>query len=101
MANQVALRVLTQPGDDVIVSPESHAVWHETGGSAANAGGQFTTVGPRGGFTAEEFAAAGKPRGHLIYPPTTPVEIENTQNRPRRGVFPQADPAKVAPPAPR
>jgi threonine aldolase len=33
MANQVALRVLTRPGDDVLVSRESHAVWHETGGS--------------------------------------------------------------------
>src|SRR3989337_2640567 len=31
MANQVALRVMTRPGDDVIVSRESHAVWHETG----------------------------------------------------------------------
>jgi len=30
MATQVALRVLSRPGDDVIVSPESHAVWHET-----------------------------------------------------------------------
>jgi len=29
MANQVALKVLTRPGDDVIVSKESHAVWHE------------------------------------------------------------------------
>lgn len=38
MANQVALRVLTRPGDDVLVSQESHAVWHETGASAANAG---------------------------------------------------------------
>jgi threonine aldolase len=38
MANQVALRTLTQPGDDVIVSQESHAVWHETGASAANSG---------------------------------------------------------------
>ena len=38
MANQVALRVLTRPGDDVVVSRESHAVWHETGGAAANAG---------------------------------------------------------------
>ena len=38
MANQVALRALTRPGDDVIVSRESHAVWHETGGGAANAG---------------------------------------------------------------
>ena len=81
MANQVALRVLTRPGDDVIVSRESHAVWHETGGSAANAGVQFTEIGARGVFTAEEFLAARKPRGHIIYPPTTLVEIENTHNR--------------------
>ena len=38
MANQVVLRTLTSPGDDVIVSRGSHAVWHETGGSGANAG---------------------------------------------------------------
>ena len=81
MANQVALRVLTQPGDEVVVSRESHAVWHETGGSAANAGVQFREIGDKGRFTAEEFIAAVKPRGHAIYPPTTLVEVENTHNR--------------------
>ena len=81
MANQVALRALTRPGDDVIVSRESHAVWHEMGGSAANAGVQFTEIGARGVFTADEVLAAIKPRGHLIYPPTTLVEVENTHNR--------------------
>ncbi len=81
MANQIALRVLTRPGDDVVVSPESHAVWHETGAGAANAGVQFTEVGARGVFTAEAFVAACKPRSHVIYPPTTLVEIENTHNR--------------------
>ena len=84
MANQVALRVLTRPGDDVIVSRESHAVWHETGGSAANAGVQLTEIGSGGVFTAAEFVAAVKPREHGIYPPTTLVEIENTHNRGRR-----------------
>ena len=81
MANQVALRVLTRPGDEVVVSRESHAVWHETGGSAANAGVQFREIGDRGRFSAEEFVAAVKPRGHAIYPPTTLVEVENTHNR--------------------
>jgi len=81
MANQVALRVLTQPGDEVVVSRESHAVWHETGGSAANAGVQFREIGDKGRFSAEEFIAAVKPRGHAIYPPTTLVEVENTHNR--------------------
>ena len=91
MANQVGLRTLTRPGDDVIVSRESHAVWHETGAGAANAGVQFTEVGERGVFTAEAFAAACKPRGHVIYPPTTLVEIENTHNRAGGVVFPQAE----------
>ena len=89
MANQLALRVLARPGDDVIVSRESHAVWHETGGGAANAGVQFTEVGTRGVFTAAEFLAAVKPRGHVVYPPTTLVEIENTQNRAGGVIFPQ------------
>jgi len=89
MANQTALRVFTRPGDDVIVCRESHAVWHETGGSAANAGVQFTEVGGRGVFTVEQFLTAVKPRGHIIYPPTTLVEIENTHNRAGGVVFPQ------------
>ena len=91
MANQVALRVLTRPGDDVIVSRECHAVWHETGGSAANAGVQFTDIGRRGTFTVDEFLAACKPRGHAIYPPTTLLEVENTHNRSGGIVFPQRD----------
>ena len=89
MANQVALRTLTHPGDDVVVSREAHAVWHETGGSAANAGVQLTEIGTHGVFTAEEFLAAIKPRDHPIYPPTTLVEIENTHNRAGGIVFPQ------------
>ena len=81
MANQVALRALTRPGDDVIVSRESHAVWHETGGGAANAGVQFTEIGCAGRFTAREFVEAIKQRDHMLYPPTTLVQVENTHNR--------------------
>jgi threonine aldolase len=95
MANQVALRVLTRPGDDVIVSCESHAVWHETGAAAANAGVQFTEIGARGVFTAAEFAAACKPRGHVVYPPTTLVEIENTHNRAGGVIFPQTEAERI------
>src|SRR5262245_7380853 len=95
MANQVALRVLTRPGDDVIVSRGSHAVWHETGGSAANAGVQFTEIGANGIFDATEFIAACKPRGHIIYPPTTLLEIENTHNRAGGVIFPQGAAAKI------
>lgn len=95
MANQVALRVLTRPGDDVIVSRESHAVWHETGGGAANAGVQFTEIGAGGVFTADDFLAALKPRGHVVYPPTALVEIENTHNRSGGIIFPQDELARI------
>ncbi|MDQ6917224.1 MAG: aminotransferase class I/II-fold pyridoxal phosphate-dependent enzyme [Pseudomonadota bacterium] len=95
MANQVALRVLTRPGDDVIVSREGHAVWHETGAAGANAGVQFTEIGARGTFTVDEFLAARKPAGHVIYPPTTLVEIENTHNRAGGVIFPQAEVERI------
>src|SRR6476469_287752 len=81
MANQLPLKLYCRPGDDVIVGRESHAVWHETGAAAANAGVQFTEVGDDGTFTAGEFLAARNPREHLLYPPTTLVEVEDTQNR--------------------
>lgn len=90
MANQVALKLFTRPGDDVIVSRQSHAIWHEGGGSGANAGVQFTEVGDAGIFTAADFEQAIKPRGHPMYPPTTLVEVENTHNRMGGVVFPQA-----------
>ena len=81
MANQLALKLYCRPGDDVVVGVESHAAWHETGAAAAVGGVQLTAIGSDGRFTADEFLAARKPRGHLLYPPTTLVEVEDTQNR--------------------
>jgi threonine aldolase len=95
MANQVALRALTRPGDDVIVSRESHAVWHEAGGSGASAGVQFTEIGSSGAFTAEEFLAARKPVAYPMYPPTTLVEVENTHNRAGGVVFPPGESERI------
>src|SRR5208282_5087464 len=71
-------------------SRESHLVWHESGAGAANAGVQFSEIGARGVFTAAQFVAACRPRGHDVYPPTTLVAIENTHNRAGGVIFPQA-----------
>ena len=95
MANQVALRTLTRPGDDVVVPWEAHVVLHETGGAGANAGVQLTQVGRGGLYDAAEFDAACKPRGHMIYPPTGLVVIENTHNRGGGRIFPQTDAAAI------
>lgn len=95
MANQLGLRLLTRPGDDVVVARESHVGWHETGAAAANAGVQLTEVGAGGTFSVAEFLAARKPRGHLTYPPTTVVYIENTHNRAGGVVFPEQDAGEI------
>jgi len=95
MANQVALRTLTNPGDDVIVSRESHAVWHETGAAAANSGVQFTEIGDKGIFSSGDFLSSIKPAGHIILPPTTLVQIENTHNRSGGIVFPSDESEKI------
>src|SRR5215469_9320570 len=91
MANQIALKLLTRPGDDVVVGDEAHIVWHESGAAAANSGVQFTVVGRGGLFTAADLRAACKPPGHIIFPPTTLVAVENTHNRGGGVVFPQDD----------
>ena len=91
MANQIALRVLTRPGDEVIVGGEAHVLWDETGAAAANAGVQISPIGTSGLFTANDFAGAVKARGHVIFPPTGLVVIENTHNRGGGVVFPQDD----------
>ncbi|MCB9846513.1 MAG: low specificity L-threonine aldolase [Phycisphaeraceae bacterium] len=95
MVNQAALRLLTRPGDDVIVSRQCHTVWHESGASSANSGVQFTEIGEGGVFTAPEFERACKPAGHVVYPPTTLVAIENTHNRAGGIVFPQVEAERV------
>ena len=88
MANQVALRTLTRPGDDVLVPTDSHIVLHETGAGAANAGVQFSPIGSAGVYDADTVRAAIKPRGHIVYPPTSLLVAENTHNRAGGIVFP-------------
>src|SRR5690348_11902133 len=95
MANQIALKLLTRPGDDVILGHETHMVWHEAGAGGANAGVQFTAIGKDGLFTADEFRAHANPAGHMLFPPTSMVAIENTHNRCGGLIFPQQTAAAV------
>ena len=96
MANQIGLKILTRPGDEVVVGDEAHIVWHEAGAAAANAGVQFTVVGRGGLFTAADFRAAFKPQGHIVFPPTGLVVVENTHNRGGGVVFPQSEAVAIA-----
>jgi threonine aldolase len=91
MANQIALKLLTRPGDEVLAGEDAHMIWHEAGAGAANSGVQFTAMGRGGLFTAEAFRAAVKPRGHIVWPPTGLVAIENTHNLGGGRVWPQGE----------
>ena len=88
MANQVALRTLTRPGDDVLVPTDAHIVLHETGAGAANAGVQFSPIGAAGVYDADAVRDAVKPPSHIVHPPTTLLVAENTHNRAGGIVFP-------------
>lgn len=80
MANQIALKLLTRPGEEVLVGENAHIHWLEAGAGVANAGVLFTAIGAGGLFNAEAFRAALKPRGHIVFPATALVALENTHN---------------------
>ena len=79
MANQVALRAHTQPGDEIVIGRDAHIWRHESGALAALAGAQ-TLMMPDYTFTAAELRAAYKSGSDPHASPTRVVAIENTSN---------------------
>jgi threonine aldolase len=80
MANQLAIRSQTQPGQEIIVESKSHIVRYEQGAAGALAGVQLHwVVGERGIMTAEQVEAAIRPNDpHSIM--TALICLENTHN---------------------
>ena len=62
MANQLALRAHTEPGDEILVDANAHIYYYETGGPAVLAGVMCRCLpGVRGIFTARDVEAALRP----------------------------------------
>ncbi len=81
MTNQIAIKVHTQPGDEVICDFLSHIYQYEGGGIAFNAGCSVRLLnGDRGRITAEQVLAAINP-DDVHKPVTRLVSLENTANR--------------------
>jgi len=89
MANQVAIRTHTQPGDALIAGKNSHLYLFESGAAAALSGVQPLLVGEDGLFDADDVLAARFP-GDDHYPRTRLVCVENTHNASGGRVFPLA-----------
>ena len=81
MANQIALKAQTQPGDEVVAHPLAHIVRAESAGGAMLAGVQFRPVGDGDGIMAVEDVAAVLQDGkNPHFAPTTLICMENTHN---------------------
>jgi threonine aldolase len=77
MANQAAIRALTNHGDVVLAGAGAHLLRYESGGAAALSGVQVHTIGSDGLFTADDLCAALPPHDHH-YAPVTAAALENT-----------------------
>jgi threonine aldolase len=81
MANQIALRVLTELGDEVVAEGMAHVFRYELGGPAVHSGLAMKSLATESGiFTAEQVRDAVSPPGDLHTAPTRVVCVENTHN---------------------
>ncbi|HEY7003659.1 MAG TPA: threonine aldolase family protein [Gaiellaceae bacterium] len=91
MANQTALRTLTEPGDEVLAEEMAHVFRYELGGPAVHSGlAMKSLLTEHGIFTAEQVREAVNPPGDLHTAPTRLVCIENTHNGGGGRVWPLA-----------
>src|SRR5574342_349860 len=88
MANQLAVRAQTQPGQEVIVESKAHIVRYEQGAAGALAGVQLHwVVGDRGIMGPEQVEAAIRPKDpHNIQ--TALICLENTHNAGGGTIYP-------------
>jgi threonine aldolase len=96
MANQIALKVHCQPGDDVILGEGTHCMVFESGAAGALAGVQISAVGQGGLFTAADAESVFRGADNVHNAPSRLVVVENTHNRGGGVVWPQAQVLDVA-----
>ena len=82
MANQTAIKLLTQPGDQLIADKYAHIFNYEGGGVAFNSGVSCQLLdGDRGMITASQVVEAINPPEFYHSPLTSLVCVENTTNK--------------------
>lgn len=82
MANQTAIKVHTQPGEQLICDHYAHIFNYEGGGVSFNSGVSCKLIeGHRGMITAKQVTAAINPPDFYHSPLTTLVSLENTTNK--------------------
>ncbi len=81
MANQVALRAHTEPGDEAIIEAHGHSYAYETGGMAALSGLQARPIATRDGLMDPADVARSINADNSHFARTRVIVVENTSNR--------------------
>ena len=82
MANQTAIKLNTNPGDQIICDKWSHIHLYESGGASSNSGVNFNLLdGSRGMITAEQVKEGINDPEFYHTPMSKMVGIENTTNK--------------------
>jgi threonine aldolase len=82
MANQAAIKLHTQPGEQLIADKWTHVFNYEAGGVSFNSGVSCALLdGKRGMITADQVASAINPPDFYHAPLTSLVCVENTTNK--------------------
>ncbi|MDW5289110.1 GntG family PLP-dependent aldolase [Formosa sp. PL04] len=82
MANQTAIKLHTNPGEQVICDKYAHIYNYEGGGASFNSGVSCKLIdGHQGMFTAKDVIEAINPPEFYHSPLTSLVEVENTTNK--------------------
>ncbi len=96
MANQLAIRSHTEPGDEILVEANAHLYYYEGGGPAALSGVMCRCLqGERGVFNSGDVESSLRP-SDSHFPRTRLVCIENTHNRGGGKIWPLARIEEVA-----
>jgi threonine aldolase len=81
LANQIALKLHSRPGDVLVAERHAHVVIYEYGGPAAHAGLMIEAITGRGGrFGADELAAVVEPSTKSADQRAAVLALENTHN---------------------
>ena len=89
MANEIALRTLGRPGDEVVAEENSHIFLAELGGPAVHAGLMTRPLRCEAGrFTPEQLRETVRVTDRSHVPPTRIVSVENTHNSSGGRVWP-------------
>jgi len=95
MANQLAIKILTSPGDEVLLEGSSHPVTSEAGAAAVISGVLFRHLPGRRGVLDPEQVAGSIRQGNIHYAPTSLVCLENTHNQGGGTVYPLETVARI------